>query len=130
MTGIQVDNNTFYNSGTGILHSNFVSATVATDNLFVNNGTAANAASSTYPFTVDTSGFWNNTVNVAGYACRLGTGNVTTVEPIFASTNINDADFMYLAANCPTAITTGDSEGDVSWGLAPWCPNRPPWHCC
>jgi hypothetical protein len=105
-----IENCTFYgNQVGGLVMTNYSSSLVVKDSLFVNNVCGlANSDSTT--FTTTYTGFWGNTSTTSG-AVTLGTGCLTTIQPIFASTTYGDDDYMYLASNCPAAITKGASDG-------------------
>lgn len=59
----------------------------------------------------DYSAFWSNDAGPVGRQAGLGTGSVTNVQPVFASTDVDDPFFMYLAGTTSTAITQGASDG-------------------
>ena len=58
----------------------------------------------------DYTAFWNNVDGPVEDGASVGTGGLTDVEPKFASTDPNNDYFMYLAADCNTAITEGASD--------------------
>jgi len=57
------------------------------------------------------SAFWDNGSGAVGGSASLGTGCLTTVEPIFASADPLNENYRYLSLNCPVAITQGASDG-------------------
>ncbi|MHB9070856.1 MAG: right-handed parallel beta-helix repeat-containing protein [Sedimentisphaerales bacterium] len=54
--------------------------------------------------------FWANRAPVESFA-TLGTGCVTNQQPVFASTDVNNPQYMYLSRKCPAAIKRGTSGG-------------------
>jgi hypothetical protein len=84
------------------------------DSLFVDNaqwGFEVDGFGIGYLQDADYSAFWSNDAGPVGRQAGLGTGTVTNVQPIFASTDVNDPFFMYLAGGTSTAITEGASDG-------------------
>lgn len=109
---VTVDNCTFVNSTAGInTYGGNTNNWVVKDCLFIGlTNYAVNASDPGSPITVENSAFWNNGANVSGHA-SLGSGCVTTVEPLFSSTTKADFDYLYLAHNCPDQILTSSSDG-------------------
>jgi parallel beta-helix repeat protein len=105
-----IENCTFYGNQIAGLHmTDYSSSLVVKDSLFVNNVCGLAYSGSTI-FVPTYTGFWGNTAVKSGNI-TLGTGCLTTVQPVFASTTFGDDDYMYLASNCPAAIATGASDG-------------------
>lgn len=60
---------------------------------------------------VDNSCFWGNGYSpISGYA-RLGSGSIYRTEPLFESMDLGDPHYMWLAEDCSSLITLGDSDG-------------------
>jgi len=112
------ENNTFYsNDEVGFRvnpsgqYGSLVSTWTFKDNLVVDNTIGVQCTTVYGQVDVSTSGFYNNTTDMDGdYVNDLG-GNVFATDPVFASTNIADDDFLYLSPSSPDSIVTGDSDG-------------------
>lgn len=110
---ILIENCTFYGNGSDGLAPRYGSdQLIIKDSLFVNNeGYGINNKDSSKGVTVTYSAFWGNSSGVSKGLVTLGTGCLTAVNPIFASTTFGDENYMALAADCPSAITAGASDG-------------------
>ncbi len=116
---LKVENCTFYGNTNGIDFNHGVSADYIKDNLFVNNSGYGVYSSDTLATNVTYSSFYNNGTDVSGTVTK-GTGTIA-VDPVFDSTTLSDATFMYLDETSPSSITTGDSDGSYM-GARPQVP--------
>ena len=133
-TSGRIENNTIINNGeAGIYLSQALPNWTFQDNLIVGNGTFGMQQRAD-PFgetDVAYTAFWGN----GGTTSNIdeGAGVLTNVSPIFASTDINDPRYMYLADNSPAAIRHGASDGGYLgarpiWeGVAPPPGSEPVW---
>jgi len=112
--------------GAGMWNTLGLPGLTVTDCLFVDNsGYGVLQTAGTSPgVDVTYSAFWNNSSGAVGGAATLGAGSLTGVEPLFASTTPGDEYYMYLATNCPAAITQGASDGGYM-GARPVAPTGP-----
>jgi len=95
------------------------------DNLFVDNGLRTVApfpgvgvfvedANPDFPGLMQTitySAFYGNKDGAISGHVNFGTGSQTSIEPLFASTNVNTDTYMYLTTSNSTLIAQGDSDG-------------------
>lgn len=125
---VTIDNCTFFQNsdGSGLFSEGTAGNTGWTvkDSIFLDSKWfGAYARSDAY--TVNNSAFWSNGNSngggdVGGVA-SLGTGNLTSVDILFASTDISDPDFLYLPEDAPTSLTQGASDGGFigAFGVVP-----------
>ena len=110
-----VENVTVYGNGAGGMTMGIETLPGWTikDSLFVNNSRQGFWVNNDSGPTIDIeySAFWNNEWGAVGGTANLGTGSITAVQPIFASTDINDPLFMYLDPSTSLAIVKGASDG-------------------
>jgi hypothetical protein len=124
-SGIQgghlIENNTDYGSGSDTAYGIRDLATrgagsttpIIQDNIVVNADTGYYSGSPNLTFNYSDS--YGNTTNFSSTS-RKGSTSIE-VDPLFASTNPTDADFLYLSGNSPLSVTQGAHDGTYMGAL-------------
>ncbi len=84
------------------------------DSLFVNNDEYGFQVYVPGPTNqnIEYNALWGNTLGPINGPVTLGTGSITGVQPVFASTNLHDPLFMRLDPSTSLAIVFGASDGE------------------
>ncbi len=125
ISDIKVEHCTFFDNNTGMRGAGNAylgdSNGEIKDNLFVSNTTGIDNDGK-QALTVNYSAFWNNTTNTTGNnTVTLGTGTLTSTQVTFASTDIANDHFLWLASDISTDISEGASDGSYmgAFGVVP-----------